>query len=96
MGPRARGAENANFRIASRRNRVHARAPTALAAAASPGEKFVRNSVLDRNEVAEVEALVEFVGVCRYFASELATNKMTQRALSELRRYLDSGTRAAA
>ncbi|HET9687763.1 MAG TPA: hypothetical protein VFP79_11365 [Pseudolabrys sp.] len=51
------------------------------------------NSVLDPNEVAEVEALVEFVGVCRYFAGELAINEMTQRALSELRHYLDSGTR---
>jgi hypothetical protein len=37
--------------------------------------------------------LVEFVGVCRYFAGELAINEMTQRALSELRQYLDSGTR---
>jgi hypothetical protein len=51
------------------------------------------NSVLDPNEVAEVEALVEFVGVCRYFAGELAINEMTQRALSELRHYLDNGTR---
>ena len=51
-------------------------------------------SVLDPNEVAEVEALVEFVGICRYFAGELAINEMTQRALSELRHYLDNGTRA--
>jgi len=49
--------------------------------------------VLDPNEVAEVEALVEFVGICRYFAGELAINEMTQRALSELRQYLDNGTR---
>jgi hypothetical protein len=52
------------------------------------------NSVLDPNEVAEVEALVEFVSICRYFAGELALNEMTQRALSELRHYLDNGTRA--
>jgi hypothetical protein len=52
------------------------------------------NSVLDSNEVAEVEALVEFVGVCRYFAGELAINEMTQRAQTELRQYLDNGTRA--
>ena len=51
-------------------------------------------SVLDPNEVAEVEALVEFVGICRYFAGELAINEITQRALSELRHYLDNGTRA--
>jgi hypothetical protein len=29
-----------------------------------------------------------------YFAGELAINEMTQRALTELRQYLDNGTRA--
>lgn len=51
-------------------------------------------SVLDPNEVAEVEALVEFVGICRYFAGELAINEMTQRALNDLRHLLEDGTRA--
>ena len=51
------------------------------------------SSVLNPNEVAEVEALVEFVGICRYFAGELAINEMTQRALTDLRQYLDNGTR---
>ena len=50
--------------------------------------------MLDPNDVAEVEALVEFVGICRYFAGELAINEMTQRALTELRQYLDNGTHA--
>ena len=59
-----------------------------------PAREIRPNSVLDPNEVAEVEALVEFVGICRYFAGELAINEMTQRALSELRHYLDNGTRA--
>jgi hypothetical protein len=59
-----------------------------------PAREIRPNSVLDPNEVAEVEALVEFVGICRYFAGELAINEMTQRALSELRQYLDNGTRA--
>jgi hypothetical protein len=49
--------------------------------------------VLDPNEVAEGEALLEFVGICRFFAGELAINEMTQRALTELRQYLDNGTR---
>ncbi|MGA7596509.1 MAG: hypothetical protein WA645_12510 [Pseudolabrys sp.] len=52
------------------------------------------NSVVDPNEVAEVEALVEFVGICRYFAGERAINEMRQRALTELRQYLDNGTQA--
>jgi hypothetical protein len=38
--------------------------------------------------------LVEFVGICRYFARELAIDEMTQRALTDLRQYLDDGTRA--
>ncbi len=59
-----------------------------------PSREIQTGSVLDPNEVAEVEALVEFVGICRYFAGELAINEMTQRALSELRQYLDDGTRA--
>jgi hypothetical protein len=59
-----------------------------------PSREIRPNSVLDPNEVAEVEALVEFVGICRYFAGELAINEMTQRALTELRQYLDDGTRA--
>jgi hypothetical protein len=59
-----------------------------------PSKEIRPNSVLDSNEVAEVEALVEFVGICRYFAGELAINEMTQRAQSELRQYLDNGTRA--
>ncbi|HZP70617.1 MAG TPA: hypothetical protein VFB29_11800 [Pseudolabrys sp.] len=59
-----------------------------------PASEIRPNSVLDPNEVAEVEALVEFVGICKYFAGELAINEMTQRALTELRQYLDNGTRA--
>ena len=51
------------------------------------------NGVLDRNEIAETAALVEFVGACRHFAHELALNEMTQRACSELQLYLDSATR---
>ena len=51
-------------------------------------------STLDPREVADVEAMVEFVGICRYFAGELAINEMTQRALSDLRHLLEDGTRA--
>jgi len=58
-----------------------------------PSKEIRSMSVLDSGEVAEVEALVEFVGICRYFAGELAINEVTQRVQSELRQYLDSGTR---
>jgi hypothetical protein len=59
-----------------------------------PSIEIRPNSALDPDEVAETEALVEFVGTCRYFANELAINEMTQRTFSELQQYLDSGTRA--
>jgi len=58
-----------------------------------PSKEIRSMSVLDSGEVAEVEALVEFVGICRYFAGELAINEVTQRVQSELRQYLDNGTR---
>jgi hypothetical protein len=59
-----------------------------------PSTEIRPNSALDPGDVAETEALVEFVGNCRYFAGELAINKMTQRTFSELQQYLDCGMRA--
>jgi hypothetical protein len=59
-----------------------------------PSTEIRANSVLDADEVAETEALVDFVGNCRHFADELALNEMTQRTFSEIQQFLDSGTRA--
>ena len=59
-----------------------------------PSTEICPNSVLDTDEVAETEALVEFVGACRLFAGELAINEITQRTFAELRQYLDNGMRA--
>jgi hypothetical protein len=56
---------------------------------ARPSAEIRANSVLDADDVAETEALVEFVGSSRYFAGELAINEMTQRTFSELQQYLD-------
>jgi hypothetical protein len=61
---------------------------------ARPSTEIRANSMLEPDEVTETEALVGFVGNCRYFASELAINEMTQRTFSEIQHYLDSGTRA--
>jgi hypothetical protein len=58
-----------------------------------PSSEIRPNTALDADEVAEVAALVAFVGTCRNFAGELAINEMTQRTFSELQQYLDSGTR---
>jgi hypothetical protein len=49
---------------------------------------------LDPGEVAETEALIELLGACRHYASELAVSEVTLRASTELQQYLDTGTRA--
>jgi hypothetical protein len=48
---------------------------------------------LDTSEIAETEAMIELLGACRNYASELAISEVTQRAYSELEQYLDSGPR---
>jgi hypothetical protein len=48
---------------------------------------------LDPGDVAETEALIELLGACRNYASELAISEVTLRAYSELEQYLDSGPR---
>src|SRR5262249_19104747 len=58
-----------------------------------PSTEIRANSVLDAGDVAEVEALIEFVGHCRHFASELALTEITQRTYTEVQQYLDNGTR---
>jgi hypothetical protein len=59
-----------------------------------PSTEIRAHSVLDAGDVDETEALVGFVGNCRYFAGELALNEMTQRTFAEIQQYLDGGTRA--
>lgn len=59
-----------------------------------PVREIAPGAMLDQNDVAETEALIEFVGVCRNYASELAINEMTQRTYSEIEHYLDTGTRS--
>jgi hypothetical protein len=61
---------------------------------ARPSAEIRANSSLDPDDVAETEALVGFVGNCRYFAGELALNEVTQRTFSAVQQYLDSATRA--
>jgi hypothetical protein len=59
-----------------------------------PLSEIAPGSSLDTDDVDEAEALVELVGVCRLYASELAINEMTLRTYSELQQYLDTGTQS--
>jgi hypothetical protein len=59
-----------------------------------PSYEIPPNSALDPEQVADVEALVEFVGSCRYFAGELAISEMTQRTFADLQQFLDTSMQA--
>jgi len=48
---------------------------------------------LDVGEADETVALVNFVIICRNYASELAISEVTLRTFTELQHYLDTGTR---
>jgi hypothetical protein len=49
---------------------------------------------LDPSEVEETAALIDFVAVCRGFASELAINEVTLRTFSDLQAYVERSTEA--
>ncbi|MGJ4924044.1 hypothetical protein ACQR0Y_25530 [Bradyrhizobium oligotrophicum] len=49
---------------------------------------------VDGGEVEEVAALIEFVAVCRNYASELAINEVTLRTYSDLQQYVEKATEA--
>jgi hypothetical protein len=54
----------------------------------SPGAR------IDNSEVDEVVSLIDFVAVCRTYASELAINEVTLRTYSDLQHYVEQATEA--
>jgi hypothetical protein len=49
---------------------------------------------LDPSEVEETTDLIDFVAVCRNYASELAINEVTLRTFSDLQHYIEHSTEA--
>jgi hypothetical protein len=49
---------------------------------------------IDGDEVEETAALIDFVAVCRTYASELAINEVTLRTYSDLQHYVEQSTEA--
>jgi hypothetical protein len=49
---------------------------------------------LDPGEVDDTAALIDFVAVCRTYASELAINEVTLRTYSDLQQYVEQSTEA--
>lgn len=59
-----------------------------------PDKEVSANSRIDQIEVDEAAALIDFVAICRNYASELAINEMTLRTYSELQQYVEKSTEA--
>lgn len=59
-----------------------------------PDKDITSGSRLDQIEVDEAAALIDFVAVCRTYASELAINEVTLRTYSELQQYVEKSTEA--
>jgi hypothetical protein len=51
-------------------------------------------SKVDSTEVDETVSLIDFVAVCRTYASELAINEVTLRTYSDLQQYVEQSTEA--
>jgi hypothetical protein len=51
-------------------------------------------SKVDMSEVEETASLIDFVAVCRTYASELAINEVTLRTYSDLQHYVEQSTEA--
>jgi hypothetical protein len=49
---------------------------------------------IDGSDVEDTAALIDFVGVCRTYASELAINEVTLRTYSDLQQYVEKATEA--
>ncbi|MET0279069.1 MAG: hypothetical protein ABW198_12135 [Pseudorhodoplanes sp.] len=59
-----------------------------------PTKEIAPNSTLDQGDLSDTESLIEFVGACRAYASELAVNELTSRTWSELEQYLGTASTA--
>jgi hypothetical protein len=59
-----------------------------------PDKDIVAGARIDTADVDEVVALIDFVAVCRTYASELAINEVTLRTYSDLQQYVEQATEA--
>jgi hypothetical protein len=59
-----------------------------------PDKDIPSGARIDGTDVDETAALIDFVAVCRTYASELAINEVTLRTYSELQQYVERATEA--
>src|SRR5258708_11284500 len=59
-----------------------------------PDKDISASARVDASEVDETAELIDFVAVCRTYASELAINEVTLRTYSHLQQYVEHSTEA--
>jgi hypothetical protein len=59
-----------------------------------PAKDIPAGARLNASEIDETAALIDFVAVCRTYASELAINEVTLRTYSDLQHYVERSTEA--
>jgi hypothetical protein len=59
-----------------------------------PDKDILAGARIDSTEVDDAAALIDFVGLCRTYASELAINEVTLRTYSDLQQYVEKSTEA--
>jgi hypothetical protein len=59
-----------------------------------PDKDILAGARIDSTEVDDAAALIDFVAVCRTYASELAINEVTLRTYSDLQQYVEKATEA--
>lgn len=59
-----------------------------------PDKDITATAQIDPVDVEETAALIDFVAVCRTYASELAINEVTLRTYSDLQQYVEKSTEA--
>ena len=57
-----------------------------------PDKDLPAGARIDEDEVDETATLIDFVAVCRNYASELAINEVTLRTYSDLQHYVEQST----
>jgi hypothetical protein len=57
-----------------------------------PDKDIPAGAKVDASEVDDAAALIDFVAVCRTYASELAINEVTLRTYSDLQQYVEKST----
>ena len=93
LGQAARLDPRRHLQLAAVGNRKRAR-PRPPCPAPARRQGHPAGAKVDMSEVEEIAGLIDFVAVCRTYASELAINEVTLRTYSDLQHYVEQSTEA--